>query len=38
MKRIECEFEAEVLMATVQSRWPDRVDAQLRERVSSCAI
>jgi hypothetical protein len=37
-KRVECEFEAEVLAAVIQSRWPDRVDAQLREHVHSCEI
>jgi hypothetical protein len=38
MKRIECEYESEVLAATLQSRWPDRVDAQLRTHVAGCAI
>jgi hypothetical protein len=38
MKPIECEFEADVLSAAVQSRWPDRVDAGLREHVRTCAI
>src|SRR5271155_3995983 len=38
MKQIDCEFEAEVLAAAIQSRWPDRVDAQLRAHVSTCAI
>jgi hypothetical protein len=38
MKRMECEFEAEVLAAVVQSRWPDRVDGGLRAHVHSCAI
>jgi hypothetical protein len=38
MKPVECEFEAEVLAATLQSRWPERVDADLRAHVASCAI
>ena len=38
MKRVECEFEAEVLSAALQSRWPDRVESELREHVASCAI
>jgi len=36
--KMECEFEAEVLAATLQSRWPERVDAQLRAHVAGCAI
>ncbi len=38
MKPVECEFEAEVLAATLQSRWPERVDADLRAHVAACAI
>jgi len=38
MKPVECEFEAEVLGTVLQSRWPDRVDAQLRAHVASCPI
>jgi hypothetical protein len=38
MKPVECEFEAEVLAATLQSRWPGRVDADLRAHVAACAI
>ena len=38
MKRIECEFEADVLAAVVQSRWPNRVDAALREHARTCEI
>lgn len=38
MKPVECEFESEVLAATLQSRWPDRVDAELRAHVAACAI
>jgi len=38
MKPVECEFESEVLSATLQSRWPDRVDADLRTHVAACAI
>ena len=38
MKPIECEFEAEALAAALESRWPDRADAELREHVAGCAI
>jgi hypothetical protein len=38
MRPVECEFESEVLAATLQSRWPERVDADLRAHVASCAI
>jgi|SRR5579864_585719 hypothetical protein len=38
MRRVECEFEAEVLAATLQSRWPDRVDADLLAHVATCTI
>lgn len=38
MPPIECEFESEVLAAVIQSRWPDRVDAQLRAHAASCRI
>jgi hypothetical protein len=38
MKSRECEFEPEVLAAVIQSRWPERTDAQLRARVSRCQI
>jgi len=38
MKPVECEFESEVLAATLQSRWPERVDADLRAHVVTCAI
>lgn len=38
MMPIECLFEAEVLAAVVESRWPERVDAHLREHAASCAI
>lgn len=38
MRRIECEFEADVLSAVMQSRWPERADAGLREHVKTCAI
>ena len=38
MKKVECEFEAEALSAALQSRWPDRVDAELRTHISSCPI
>ena len=38
MRKIECEFEADVLSAVIQSRWPDRVDTELREHVKTCEI
>lgn len=38
MNPVECQFEAEVLAAVVQSRWPARVDDRLRTHVASCAI
>lgn len=36
--RIECEYEADVLSAVIQSRWPERVEPGLRDHVKSCAI
>jgi hypothetical protein len=36
--KMECEFESEVLAAALQSRWPERVDAQLRAHVAACAV
>jgi hypothetical protein len=38
MKPVECEFETEVLAALLQSRWPERVDANLRAHVLDCTI
>lgn len=38
MKRIDCEFEPEVLAAVVQGRWPGRVEAELRAHVEGCAV
>jgi hypothetical protein len=38
MRTFECEFEEEVLAAVVQSRWPERVDAQLRGHVAACPV
>ena len=38
MKQVECEFEADVLAAALQSRWPDQVDAELRAHVAQCPI
>jgi hypothetical protein len=35
---MECEFEGNVLAAVIQLRWPDRVDAGLREHVKTCEI
>jgi len=38
MKPVDCEFESDVLAAALQSRWPDRVDADLRAHVARCTI
>jgi hypothetical protein len=38
MKPVECQFEADVLAAVVQSRWPDHVDTELREHAAGCPI
>ncbi len=38
MTPAECQFEAEVLAAVVESRWPERADAHLREHAASCAV
>ena len=38
MRKIECEFEADVLSAVMQSRWPQRADADLRAHVKTCEI
>ena len=38
MNSVECEFEAEVLAAVVQSRWPETTDPVLRAHVESCGI
>jgi len=33
-----CEFEAEVLSAALESRWPEGAEPQLREHASKCAV
>ena len=38
MSRLDCQFESEALAAALQSRWPERVDAELRAHVSACPI
>lgn len=38
MMPIECDFESEVLAAVLQSRWPERADADLHAHVAACAI
>ncbi|HUP04405.1 MAG TPA: hypothetical protein VMU19_10475 [Bryobacteraceae bacterium] len=38
MPRFECEFEAEVLAAVSQSRWPERVEAALRAHAVACPV
>jgi hypothetical protein len=35
---VECEFEADVLAAVMQSRWPERVDTELRAHAASCPL
>jgi hypothetical protein len=35
---LECEFEGDVLAAVIQSRWPSRVDPELRAHVEGCGI
>jgi hypothetical protein len=36
--KLDCEFESDVLAAVLESRWPEGVDAPLREHVSKCAV
>lgn len=38
MRPVECQFEADVLSAVLQSRWPDRVDDELRAHAAQCEI
>ena len=38
MSRIECSYETEILDAVASGRWPDRLDAELRDHASSCSI
>jgi hypothetical protein len=38
VRQIECEFEADVLSAVLQSRWPERAEDGLREHVKTCVI
>jgi hypothetical protein len=38
MKPIDCEMEPDILAAVLQGRWPERVDASLRDHVAACAI
>ena len=37
-KMIECARESDVLDALASARWPDRVDAELAQHVSSCEV
>lgn len=34
----ECGFEAEILAAVVQSRWPEQAEASLRSHAAECAV
>jgi hypothetical protein len=38
MKPVECQFEADVLAAVLESRWPERAGAEMRAHVSACPI
>jgi hypothetical protein len=38
MKQIECEFEAEVIAASIQGRYPDRLDTQLSAHIAACPV
>lgn len=38
MKFLECEFEADVLAAALQSHWPEQTDASLRAHVAACPV
>src|SRR5690242_1925729 len=38
MPHADCEFEAEVLAAVVESRWPDGVPADLHAHVARCVV
>jgi hypothetical protein len=38
VNKMDCEFESEVLALVLESRWPEGVDAPLRDHVSNCAI
>jgi hypothetical protein len=38
MRRVECEYELEVLAAVHQSLWPERVAAELRAHAAECEI
>lgn len=35
---MSCEFEAEVLAAALEARWPERADAELRAHAAGCAV
>jgi hypothetical protein len=38
MKPVECQYEAEVLAAAIESRWPEGAEAPLRAHAAACAI
>jgi hypothetical protein len=38
MKTPECRWESEVLAAVLESRWPNRVEDELRTHAASCPI
>jgi hypothetical protein len=38
MQHVDCEFEAEVLTAVLQSRWPHRADPQLQKHAETCTV
>jgi hypothetical protein len=35
---MECRYESEILDAVASGRWPDRLDAELHDHLSSCSI
>ena len=38
LKQLECEFEAEVLMAVIHATWPQGANRELRDHVQNCQI
>ena len=38
MKRVECQFEDDVLMYVATGRWPDRAPAELTKHAATCAV
>jgi hypothetical protein len=38
MRHIDCPRESDVMSAVYTDRWPDRVDAELRDHVAACVV